>query len=608
MGTPRGGATIQTLRYWDYYGMTPCFTELFTSTKQGKTHKNLYELIISKENILLAYRMIKFNKGARTAGADGKSILFLQSLEDAHIVELVRAQLKRYQPKLVRRVHIPKANGKTRPLGIPCILDRLIQQCFKQILEPIAEATFHNHSYGFRPLRSTHHALARVQSLINHSKLHYVVDIDIQGFFDNINHRMLIKQMWNLGIHDRRVLTLVQKMLKAPIQHEGVPSKGTPQGGLLSPLLSNIVLNDLDHWVAEQWERFEPQRAYTHLNKYRALKKTGLKEGYIVRYADDFKILCRDYSSAKKWFYAVQEYLRVRLRLDISPEKSKIINLRKKRSEFLGFTIKAVKKRKTYVAHTGIVTKKKQDIKSKAKIYLQQIARNPTAKHVQRYNSFVLGLHHYFRIATHVNIEFKRLAYDLRTFIYNRIKRIGSYGYPNRAPPSYTTFYSTSYRTFRVAGIYLFPLPDVQTLYTPNFTQTTTIFSEKGRRKVYASMDRAVEQEIRKLLRSTLPGRTIEYMDNRISRYSMVKGKCEITGTFLPAILVHCHHYRPQSLGGEDQFQNLRILHRDVHRLIHATNQDTIAELLMKLKLSSSHIKKVNTYRLQSNLELINMK
>lgn len=599
---------MQTLRYWDYYGMTPCFTDLFTSTKQGKMHENLYELIISKENILLAYRMIKSNKGARTPGTDGKNILFLQSLEEVHLVELVRAKLKRYQPKLVRRVHIPKTNGKTRPLGIPCILDRLIQQCFKQILEPIAEASFYNHSYGFRPLRSTHHALARIQSLINHSKLYYVVDIDIKGFFDNINHRMLIKQMWNLGIHDRRVLTLVQKMLKAPIQHEGVPSKGTPQGGILSPLLSNIVLNDLDHWVAGQWEHFTPRRAYTHLNKYRALKTTGLKEGYIVRYADDFKILCRDRLSAIKWFHAVQEYLKVRLGLDISPEKSKIINLRKKRSEFLGFTIKAVKKRKSYVAHTGIVDTKKQAIKSQAKVYLQRIAKNPVAQHVQRYNSFVLGLHHYFRIATHVNIEFKRLAYDLRTFIYNRMKRIGTYGYPNRAPPYYTTFYSTSYRTFRVAGIYLFPLPDVQTLYTPNFTQSNTVFSAEGRKKVYVNMDKVIEHEVRNLLRSTLPGRTVEYMDNRISRYSMVKGKCEITGIFLPSILVHCHHYRPVNLGGEDRFHNLRILHRDVHRLIHETNQNTIAELLMKLKLSPSQIRKVDTYRLRSNVELINRK
>ncbi|WP_313427644.1 group II intron reverse transcriptase/maturase [Siminovitchia terrae] len=604
---PLGGATIQTLRYWDYYGMTDCFTELFESSKQGKTHKNLYELIVSRKNILLAYRMIKSNKGSNTAGTDGKSIKYLKTLEDSQIVDLVRAKLKMYQPKLVRRVNIPKANGKMRPLGIPCILDRLIQQCFKQILEPIAEAKFHNHSYGFRPLRSTHHALARIQSLVNHSKLHFMVDIDIKGFFDNINHRTLIKQMWNLGIKDRRVLTLVQKMLKAPIQGEGVPYKGTPQGGVLSPLLSNIVLNDLDQWVSGQWEQFEPRRNYTYLNKYRALKKTGLKEGYIVRYADDFKILCRDLKTAKKWFYAVKEYLSVRLGLEISPEKSKIVNLRKKKSEFLGFTIKVVKKRQTYVANTGIIDKKKADIKLKAKKYIRNIVNNPVARNVQLYNSFVLGIHNYFKIATHVNIEFKRLAYDLRTFIYNRMKKVGKYMYPNKAPPSYTTFYSKSYRTFRVATIFLFPIPDIKTLYTPNFTQTNTIFSVEGRKKIYSKMDMAVEKEIAKLLRSTLPNRSIEYFDNRISRSSMVKGKCEISGYMLPALLVHCHHHKPLHLGGDDSFRNLRILHKDVHRLVHTTNDNTIRKLIKELDLNKTHIRKVNKFRLMSNLELINI-
>jgi retron-type reverse transcriptase len=168
-------------------------------------------------------------------------------------------------------------------------LDRIIQQCFKQVFEPIGEARFYKHSYGFRPLRSTHHAMARVQFLVNHSQLHYVVDIDIQGFFDNVNHSLLLKQLWNLGIQDRKVLACISKMLKAEIDGEGIPSRGVPQGGLLSPILSNVVLNDLDQWIAGQWENFET--VYPHKqpgSKYQSLKNlSNLKEGYIVRYADD---------------------------------------------------------------------------------------------------------------------------------------------------------------------------------------------------------------------------------------------------------------------------------------------------------------------------------
>lgn len=275
---------MQALRNWDYYGMTETFTKLYDESSKQKSFSQLYDTITSRENILLSYRIIKSNKGSNTPGTDRKTIKDIQKLSDDEFVEVVRNKLKHYQPKKVRRKLIEKENGKSRPLGIPCIIDRIIQQCFKQVLEPIADAKFYKHSYGFRPLRSTHHAMARVQFLINKSSLHYVVDIDVQGLFDNINHTLLIKQLWNLGIHDRKVLACIAKMLKAEIDGEGIPTKGVPQGGLLSTLLSNIVLNDLDHWVAEQWEFFPLHKPYkTREGELLAKKRTKLKEGYLVR-------------------------------------------------------------------------------------------------------------------------------------------------------------------------------------------------------------------------------------------------------------------------------------------------------------------------------------
>jgi len=128
-----------------------------------------------------------------------------------------------------------------------------------------------------------------------------------------------MKQIWNIGIQDRRVLAIISKMLKAPIDREGVPIMGTPQGGILSPLLSNIVLNDLDHWIAGQWELFQTRHEYVQTGKkYVSLRRaSNLKEGFIVRYADDFKIFTKDHKTAQKWFYAVKLYLKDRLKLDI---------------------------------------------------------------------------------------------------------------------------------------------------------------------------------------------------------------------------------------------------------------------------------------------------
>lgn len=590
--------------------MTDTFTDLYERSKQGETFNRLYELITSRENILLAFRTIKSNKGSKTQGLDGKTIVDIKKLKDNEIVDKVQRILSNYQPKKVKRVYIPKPNGDKRPLGIPSIMDRLIQQCFKQVLEPIAESKFYKHSYGFRPLRSTHHAMARVQYLINQTSLHYVVDIDIKGFFDNINHTLLLKQLWNIGIQDRQVLKIISKMLKAEIDGEGKQTKGTPQGGILSPLLSNIVLNDLDQWVAGQWELFKTNHEYKkNYTKLRAIKETNLKEGYIVRYADDFKIMCRDWRTAQKWFHAVRLYLKDRLKLDISPEKSQIVNLRKRKSEFLGFTIWAETKRKKWVAQTGVVDKKIEEIKQNYREKVKDIKREATTKKVLHLNSFILGIHNYFNKATNVNIQFSRIAYDLKKFTYNRLITIGKYEKPFNPPNSYRRFYKNNMRTYKVAGVYIYPLNDVQHKWNSYvFNQKLTPFTLEGRVQIHQRLKPDIFKEINKLMKSNIPDRTMEYMDNRISRYSMRNGECEITGEFLPAEFVHCHHYKPVNLGGTDEFSNLRILHKDVHRLIHATKDETIKRLIKILKLTDDKIKKVNQYRKFCNLELIDFK
>ena len=280
------------LRYNEYYDMQAIFDDLYDKSKNKPNYRfyQLMGLITKPENIELAYRNIKRNTGSKTKGTDSITIVDLEKLTVEEIVTEVQRRLENYSPSKVRRVLIPKPySDKMRPLGIPCMWDRLIQQCIKQVLEPICEAKFYNHSYGFRPNRSCQDALARCSHLMQLTKLHYVVDIDIKGFFDNVNHGKLIKQIWNLGIQDKQLICIIGKMLKAPIEGEGIPTKGTPQGGILSPLLSNIVLNELDWWIANQWEYMKTEKDYSRVrdnkgtkridnsHKYRALKTTGLK-------------------------------------------------------------------------------------------------------------------------------------------------------------------------------------------------------------------------------------------------------------------------------------------------------------------------------------------
>lgn len=247
----------QKIRHNEYYDMQSKYDELYAKSKKGFVFKNLMEIIQSDKNIRLAYRNIKNNSGSHTAGVDSKTISFIENFDGESYVRKVKAKFANYNPKAVKRVDIPKPDGRTRPLGIPTIWDRIVQQCILQVLEPICEAKFYERSNGFRPNRSAENAIAQAMFYMQQVNLHYVVDVDIKGFFDNVNHAKLIRQMWSLGIQDTKLLKVVRRMLKAPVlMPDGqliYPDKGTPQGGILSPLLSNIVLNELDWWISSQW-------------------------------------------------------------------------------------------------------------------------------------------------------------------------------------------------------------------------------------------------------------------------------------------------------------------------------------------------------------------
>jgi RNA-directed DNA polymerase len=279
--------------------------------------------------------------------------------------------------------------------------------------------------------------------------------------------------------------------------------------------------------------------------------------------------------------------------------------VRKHESEFLGFTIRANRKGKKRVAHTGIKSNKRKKIKAEAKKRLLKLKASPTAQNVLLFNSFVLGIHNYFNRATHVYNEFSRLAYELRPFIYNRLKAVGKFEHPTNPPPVYRKFYSLGIKTFKVCNVYLFPLADVSTRNNMSFSQSLTPFTKAGRERIHKQLQPDIQREISLLMKSSLPARSVEYMDNRISRYSMKMGKCEITDTFLCANDVHCHHYIPLHLGGDDKFNNLRILHKDVHRLIHHTNKKAIDTLIIKHGISKSMLQKINKYRQMSGMEQI---
>lgn len=585
----------QSLRNNEYYNTQELFDDLYEKSQHGETFTHLMELITSEQNILLAYRAIKKNKGSKTKGVNSTTIVEMGEKQPEELITYVRKRLQNFHPHAVRRVEIPKPDGRMRPLGIPTMEDRIIQQCIKQVLEPICEAKFYKHSYGFRPNRSAHHAVARAMFLVNISKYRFVVDVDIKGFFDNVDHGKLLKQLWTLGIHDKQLLCVLSKMLKAPIQGEGIPKKGVPQGGILSPLLSNVVLNELDWWIASQWEEFPRLQRYKSRPYYKG--NGTLKQVYLVRYADDFKLFCKCRRDAERMFAATTMWLKERLGLEISPEKSKIVNLKKGYSDFLGFMLKLRPKSGKWVLKSHMADKAQKKCRESIRAAIGQIGRAPNRWSVMQFNAIVLGLHEYYKIATNVYLDFDRIAFDVRKTLLCRTKSHRSKtGLRSQA---FQQFYGDfTGKIFNVAGLALFPINGVKTTPPMCFFPDICNYSEKGRAKIHELQKAVNPMILQKLMEHPIQGQSTELNDNRISLYVAQRGKCAICKEPLQLGKMEVHHITPKTSGGKDNYSNLALVTGDVHKLIHATDTVIIQKCLDKLKINKVNKAKLNKFRL----------
>ena len=261
--------------------------------------KNLMEAVCQKDNLRQALKRVVTNKGA--AGTDGMSVGQLKQWFTENEQNLIDSlQGDTYKPQPVRRVSIPKPGGGQRDLGIPTVIDRLVQQAIMQVLSPIFEQCFSNSSFGFRPGRSAHQAIKQAQEYVRDDRT-WVVDIDLEKFFDRVNHDILMSRLVR-KISDKRVLRIIRKFLQAGVLADGIRilgEEGTPQGGPLSPLLANIMLDDLDKELERRGHKF-------------------------CRYADDCNIYVHSERAGERVMQSIKEFLETKLRLKINSAKSAV--------------------------------------------------------------------------------------------------------------------------------------------------------------------------------------------------------------------------------------------------------------------------------------------
>ncbi len=324
---------------------------------------NLYSLMHWDYWIRTAMDPVLARPGSTTAGVDGKARdYFKDHYEDTIKLLVEHLRGKTYEPQPVRRVYIPKSNGKLRPLGIPALRDRFVQEALRAILDPIFESDFCLHSYGFRKGRCTMDAIAVIMSLFNTSNKHYyVIEGDMRSYFDTVPHRKLLSLV-KRRIGDKDIIDLIWKFLKAGVMEGQLFAKteqGVPQGGIISPLLANIYLHELDTWAEKKWD----------LDHYARMKNRAAGRGNyrMVRYADDFVVVSNgSIAEVKAVKEELKDFLSTSLHLELSEEKTRITHINDG-IEFLGFNIQRVNPEGKWVVHLRPTEKGRQRIKKKIK-------------------------------------------------------------------------------------------------------------------------------------------------------------------------------------------------------------------------------------------------
>ena len=600
--------------------------ELYRTAKDAHDTGNrssfggLIEIMSAKATIITAIHNIKANKGANTPGVDGISIRrYLQSRED-WVINDIQSAFRHYVPKMVRRKYIDKP-GKTekRPLGIPTIRDRIVQECMRIVLEPIMEAQFYEHSYGFRPMRDTKMALERITGTVHQNGWHWIVEGDISKCFDRIDHSILLKRLYHMGIKDQRVIMIIKSMLKAGIMDEcDVNEDGTPQGGILSPLLANVYLDILDEYVAKQWINKKVHTEYRDQSaKMTALRKrSSLIPGVLVRYADDFVIITDSREHAHFWKERIGHFLEKEMKLTLSPEKTLITDVRKRYIQFLGYEYKVVrgKSRKGYIPRTipnrKRLKSKVEEIHANILAIPKNVSRDVVIRQIHLINSQIRGLVNYYEATTWVTVAFKRYRQYLQHAAHKRLKK-----YSVKWIPANKTSTLPSIHSKHKAKIVAIPYKDLwvgvtdlgfakweKTLY---HNQDETPYSETGRqihfdrtkkKRQNARLDElSIGMENTVVLGRVDPKNNFEYYMNRAYALNRDRLKCRICGAWLIDRMPCTQRINPfLPLKDVNRVNNLMSLDAACYRLVNNSSADyshmppkaqrKIAELRKKLR------------------------
>ena len=562
--------------------------------------RQLHLMVYEVNNVALAVRQLSKSKGRMALGPDGTNYQTLENYSIDQMVEIVKDRLHNKKMDYVRRTYIPKGknSGKMRPLGICSIWDKLVEKCIQLVLEPHCETKFVDSSFGFREQVSTHNALAKVKNQCQ--TMPFVLSVDLKDYFGTIDPDITYRELWHIGIRDQVILNYIFRFIKKGYYEDSCKVEdqlGSPQGSILGPLISNVYLHRFDVWLRDQgdcWHDPTVEKFHHVTNKRRNVRRAGLKLGIHVRYADDILVLCKTPEEAERFRFSVTNYLTRNMRLVINEDKTKIYDLTREKMKYLGYNFHVLKRqsrnprqRGIYLVANSLPKPKEDEIVDKCRELLRDIKEHPGFRTAHEWNTYVVGVHNYYKGMNGFCESFHQIGWRIKRLFYHTMSSRAKF---TQEQSHKNCFLDGAYKTWGKKGYYCFgaSYPVIQIDWAnwdssliaaqkSKVTRKNPYYYGENKHKPGVSLD-----DISYLVEASRSLENSRFAMFRISKYSSVKGVSYLSGEYVPVSEYHCHHIKPTSIGGTNDFNNLCVLSEAEHRILHSTNPNELYKLYPK--------------------------